>query len=160
MVMTHESGLDDPRVLGDRLRQYIRRAGKTQAKVADEVGMDPTYLSQLVNGRVNWVKSDYFRALVNALDIPVDDIAELNPSAVFSVTAEKQGEQKKPKRPISDSLKEAAAIYGGRFPDLATPLWQDYLESFRPRGLRADTPEAWLDLYRDLAKHGITPGGN
>ena len=62
--------------------------------------------------------------------------------------------------PLPDSLLEAAKLYGGRFPDLHQPAWQAYLSSFKPRGARADSPEEWLDLYRDLAKHGITPGGN
>ena len=59
-----------------------------------------------------------------------------------------------------DSLLEAARLYGGRFPDLLEPTWQKYLTTFKARGAKTDSAEEWLDLYRDLAKHGITPGGN
>lgn len=69
------------------LREYIRASGKTQAKVAEEIGADPTYVSQMVNGRVNWVKSDYFPALVNTLSIPPQDVRELRPEAVITMAS-------------------------------------------------------------------------
>ena len=89
--------------------------------------------------------------LATAADINADLVATIGSTVIRVEVKNKQ---------IADSLLEAAEIYGGRFPDLHQPAWQTYLSSFKPRGARADSPEEWLDLYRDLAKHGITPGGN
>ncbi|GGJ89972.1 helix-turn-helix domain-containing protein [Deinococcus aquiradiocola] len=159
--MAFDHPATDPRVLGERLRAYIRASGKTQAKVAEEIGADPTYISQMVNGRVNWIKSDYFPALVKILSIKEEDVRRLNPAAIIEVSqpAAKTSRERSDVT-IAASLLEAAELYGQRFPDLRDQAWQNYLHSFRPHGAIADTPEEWLDLYRDLIKHGITPSRN
>lgn len=69
-------------------------------------------------------------------------------------------ERRQSSTPIPDTLAQAAEIYGKRFPELLEPRWQHYLASFRPRYAKEAEPEVWLDLYRDLSKHGITPGGH
>ena len=80
------------------------------------------------------------------------------------VTKQEQAEEEQEETPAPNlpaSLLEAAEVYGARIPALRNLAWQKYLVSFRPRGAKADTAEEWLDLYRDLSKHGIKPpGGN
>lgn len=58
---------------------------------------------------------------------------------------------------LPDELLEAVSLYGKRFPDLKEPKWQQFLASFRARGMEGETPEDWLDLYRNMARHGIQP---
>ena len=122
-----------------------------------------TYVSELENGKVSVGRSKHFPSLAKYLKLTDDEVMSINPGAVFvasEVTKAVDDRRTAERPPVPDSLLEAAKLYGGRFPDLHQPAWQAYLSSFKPRGARADTPEEWLDLYRDLAKHGITPGGN
>lgn len=64
----------------------------------------------------------------------------------------------KPKPPLPDELQQAIELYSTRYPDLAKPEWQDYLASFKNRSMEADTPEDWLDFYRNLVRFGVQPG--
>ncbi|MGY2892795.1 helix-turn-helix domain-containing protein [Deinococcus sp. UYEF24] len=160
MSMAYDASTADPRVLGERLRSYIRASGKTQAKVAEEIGTDPTYVSQLVNGRVNWVKSDYFRRLTAVLGLSVAEIADLNPDLIVSEAepSEKRYKYsagargwKVPKQepePIPDSLLEAAALYGDNeeFSGIREYRWQRWMAD-SPHKKRPSTPEEWLGFY-------------
>lgn len=69
--------------LGDRLRAFIKRSGKTQRQIADEVGIpQQSYLSHMANGRVNWVESEYFPKLAEALKLSQTEVLELRPDMV------------------------------------------------------------------------------
>ena len=69
--------------LGSLLRKYIQRSSKTQRQVADEVGIgQPSYVSHMANGRVNWVESEYFPKLAEALSLTVDEVKELRPEVI------------------------------------------------------------------------------
>jgi transcriptional regulator with XRE-family HTH domain len=152
--MAYDPASADPRALGERLRGYIRASGKTQAKVAEEIGTDPTYVSQLVNGRVNWVKSDYFRKLAEVLDLTVEDITELNPDMVISTVS----------RRVVETTSNPDPFAG--FPE---PLYKKRDEIYMPEGLLdaikmfGDVPEyADLknpDVQRQLANHRGFDGG-
>lgn len=74
-------GLDD----NIKLRLLIRESGKTQAQIADEVGIDRTYLSQMVTGKVSWTNSRYFPALVQALSMSEAQVKAVKPSAMIMV---------------------------------------------------------------------------
>ncbi|WP_407570694.1 helix-turn-helix domain-containing protein [Deinococcus altitudinis] len=75
-----------PWELGALLKGYIKASGKTQRQIADEAGMPmPTYLSQMANGKVNWVRSDYFPALVRVLGLKEEDVRFLRPEAVIEI---------------------------------------------------------------------------
>lgn len=69
------------------LRQLIREVGKTQAQIADELGVDPTYVSQMVNGKVNWRNSMYFPALVTALGLTFRQVQQIRPDAVSDLVS-------------------------------------------------------------------------
>jgi SOS-response transcriptional repressor LexA len=70
--------------LAERLGAFIERSGKTQRKIAEEAGIpNPSYLSHMKNGRINWVESEYFRPLSRVLDLSIDEIQELNPDLVI-----------------------------------------------------------------------------
>lgn len=75
-------------VLAEKLREFIKRSGKTQRQVADEAGIpQPSYLSHMVNGRINWVESNYFPELSTALGLNLREIEELRPDAVTKMMA-------------------------------------------------------------------------
>lgn len=149
---------------GKLIQRRREQLGYTQDEVVENTTITvATYVSELENGKVSVGRSKHFASLAKYLKLSEDDIRAIQPGAVFSLNSESVSDDappKRPKRALPDSLLEAAKLYGGRFPDLTEPTWQDYLNSFRPHGAVADTPEEWLDLYRDLVKHGITPGGN
>ncbi|WP_197408542.1 helix-turn-helix domain-containing protein [Deinococcus actinosclerus] len=158
-----------PIQLGEELRRFIKRSGKTQRQVADEAGMpQPSYLSHMVNGRINWVESAYFPGLVTALNLSLREIKKLRPDIVTQlVTAAVQaGTFDEPAMPapkprtLPHGLQEAVELYGKRYSDLQDPSWQNYLAGFRWREGEPEEPEAWLDLYRDLLRAGVVPGSN
>lgn len=71
--------------LAEILKGYIQRSGKTQRQVAEEAGVpNPSYLSHMANGRINWIESDYFRPLTIALGMKVAEIAELKPDLILT----------------------------------------------------------------------------
>lgn len=150
------------------LRALIKATGKTQAQIADEIGVDRTYVSQMVNGKVNWVNSAYFPALVAALGLNFRQVEKLRPDAVtqlMSAAIQSGAVVEAPiptpePRPLPDGLQSAIDVYGKRFSDLQDPAWQQYMAKFRWRTGQPEDAEAWLDLYRDLSRAGIVPGEN
>lgn len=148
------------------LRALIKAAGKTQAQIADDLGVDRTYVSQMVNGKVNWVNSAYFPALVTALGLNFRQIQQLKPDAVTGLVsaAIKTGaaltlkESAPHARPLPQGLQDAIDAFGKRFPDLLDAKWQQYLAGFQWRRGIPEDPTAWLDLYRDLDRAGVVPG--
>ena len=153
-----------PVELGELLKGYITRSGKTQRKLAEEAGIpNPSYLSHMANGRINWVESDYFRKLATALDLSVAEIQALNPDIVISTVSEEAepisysaGARgwKVPKQapePIPDSLLEAAKLYGenAEFAGIREYRWQRWMTD-SPHKHRPSTPEEWLSFYMSV----------
>lgn len=96
--------IDSEKDIADMLREYIKRSGKTQRQIADEAGVpNPSYLSHMVNGRVNWVESQYFPHLATALNLSFRDIKELRPDAVteMMLTAIQAGAIEPPVQPAN-----------------------------------------------------------
>lgn len=74
--------------LADQLRAFIERSGKTQRQVADELGVDESYVSKLASGSINWTASrKFFVPLVHALSIRPDEVAALRPDVVIEFAA-------------------------------------------------------------------------
>lgn len=88
MQQTHPTVLSNSSLEDDlKLKILIRNSGKTQAQIADEIGVDRTYMSQLATGKVSWVNSSYFGALTKALGMTDDQIKAVKPSAVIESNA-------------------------------------------------------------------------
>lgn len=69
--------------LAERLQGFIARSGKTQRQIAEEIGVDESYISKLATGSINWAASrKYFGRLAQALGLRPDEISEVNPAAV------------------------------------------------------------------------------
>lgn len=143
----------------EKLRQYIKRTGKTQRQIADEAGIpQASYLSHMVNGRVNWVEGEYFRPLTVALGLSVAEIRELKPEIVWGDA----GSDTPPPprlRPIPSELAEMIEEKGHLAEELQTERWQQYLAGQRFSTGRA-TPERWWNLFLVLKNAGVEPGGN
>ena len=117
--------------LAELLKAYIARSKKTQRQIAEEAGVpNPSYLSHMANGRVNWVESDYFRPIATALGLKTHEIAELKPDLIVT------------ERPLTDAERRAE---GAIFP--AAPFEQSD-ELYLPEGLR----EA-IETFGDLPKY-------
>ncbi len=156
-------------LIGDALRERRTSAvvNKRQEDVALDANISQKLVSQIERGEQDLRTSglNTILGLLRALQWTLADLQQATGIDLGTADSQDAGitESSRPEataKPVPASLLEAAELYGGRFPDLREPSWQAYLGSFRPRGAKADSPEEWLDLYRDLAKHGITPGGN
>lgn len=74
--------------LADRLKAFIERSGKTQRQIADELGVDESYVSKLASGSVNWTASrKFFVPLIRSLGIRPDEVAALRPDVVIEFAA-------------------------------------------------------------------------
>lgn len=71
----------DTVTLGKFLRGYLKRRGYTQAKLAETLGVDASYISQMVNGKVSWTASGYFSEIVKTLNISAEEVKEIKPDA-------------------------------------------------------------------------------
>lgn len=131
----------------------------SQELVAERADMSQSYYSEIERGdrELPTLTHALLVRLANALEW---DLAQLQEETGVDLGIPDSKRPVPTPRPLPDSLLQAGEIHGRRFPDLLDPTWQRYLASFRPRGARDDDPEVWLDLYRDLVRHGITPGGH
>ena len=74
--------------LADQLKAFIERSGKTQRQIADELGVDESYVSKLASGSINWTASrKFFVPLVRSLSIRPDEVAALRPDVVIEFAA-------------------------------------------------------------------------
>lgn len=145
--------------LAELLKAYIARSKKTQRQIAEEAGVpNPSYLSHMANGRVNWVESDYFRPIATALGLKTHEIAELKPDLIVTerplTDAERRGwvlpEEEEPE--IPEALQIAAEKYGhGENAGLAEREWLLELADLDFRE-EPETPEDWLAIYSRLSK--------
>lgn len=146
--------------LAEMLKGYIARSKKTQRQIAEEAGVpNPSYLSHMANGRINWVESDYFRPIATALGLKTQEIAELKPDLILTerplTDAERRGwvlpeEDAEPE--IPPALQIAAEKYGhGDNAPLAERRWLVELADLDFRE-EPETPEDWLAIYSRLSK--------
>lgn len=74
--------------LAERLKGYIARSPKTQRQIAEEIGVEESYLSKLANGATNWTTGKYFSPLVRALGLREAEVIELKPDAIVYIAPE------------------------------------------------------------------------
>lgn len=80
----HMETITDPREAGLFLKKRIKARGLRIKDVAIRISADPSYMSHLLSGRVNIVESDYFPMLAEELDLTVEEIRALKPSAFIT----------------------------------------------------------------------------
>lgn len=146
------------------LKSLIRASGKTQAQVAAEIGTDPTYISQMANGKVNWVNSAYFPALVGVLGLNFTQVRSLRPDAITDIAAAaaKAGiathtqppSNETPTHKPTPELAEMLERYAVIDEELREPAWKRYLASI-PVGQAS--ARDWYELFLKLKSMGLNP---
>lgn len=144
-----------------KLKMLIRESGKTQAQIADEIGVDRTYISQMANGKVSWTNSRYFPALTQALGMTEEQIRAVKPYAVIEMTAPDPAPRRGPPVPpvvpfretqitIPAELLQMVEKYGDDYPVLKTVQMQRMLAAPRNFGgaeVGPQTAEDWFDYW-------------
>lgn len=142
--------------LADLLQHYIERSGKTQRQIAEEIGVEESYVSKMANGVVNWTTSrKYFAPLAKALGLKPEEVVEVNPSAVVSFDAPRQGPLVKPRLPeievrleVPSGLQEAIEKYGDDYPELHLEANQRALTSLHRYGGANDlSSKEWFEVF-------------
>jgi len=157
---------DERATKAGKLQQYIARSGKTQRQIAEEIGVEESYVSKMAGGTVGWVNSrKYFAPLVRALGLTPEEVKEIKPDAFVEIatitpassalTAAALGYTfpEEEEEVIDLALLAAADKYGSspEFSDLKHPAWLSFLNRIDFRQ-RPTTPEEWLTKflkYRD-----------
>lgn len=84
--------------LGDALRYLRKRAGLSQAQLAESAGMDRSYISMLENGQRTNISYEYAAALARGLGISMEDLYKATGSGWI-------GEAPPPALPVDDPAK-------------------------------------------------------
>lgn len=135
--------------LAEKLRGFVKRSQKTQRQIAEQSGIpSPSYLSHMVNGRINWVESEYFRPLSRVLDLTVEEIQELNPDIVVNHQTLRHTAiaDTRPPVELSETLRAFIDKYAQTFKELLEPRWQRWLANTDFRD-EPETPEDWLAVF-------------
>lgn len=149
-----------------RLDRGLNRPAFVREMARHGQEITPDYLNKIERGTAPLSRAslEVREAMRAVLGFSADEWEELTGLYAAQPTAPEP--QPQPKAPaqeeveIPDGLREAIDLYGSRFSDLQDPAWQRYLAGFNWRTGRPEEPERWLDLYRDLARAGVVPGGN
>lgn len=146
--------MTDPREIGAFFRKKIMERHLRIKDVADRIGVDASYISHMLAGRVNIVGSDYFKPLVQLLGLSAEEVRQLDPSAVFEFSHEGQTASTAPPLfEISPSLQQAIDLYGEQFPGLRLPKVQRNLSLARfYDGSGPQTPAEWLSYYNSISR--------
>ncbi|GGO22016.1 helix-turn-helix domain-containing protein [Deinococcus humi] len=142
---------------GQKLERFLLRAEMQQKELAAQLGVEPSYISRMVNDRIGWVHGRYFGKIATILRLSDAEIAELNPAAVINAPltdAERRGWTLPPEvePEIPDMLLEAAQLYGhGKNAPLAERRWLLELSDLDFRE-EPESPEDWLAIYVRLSK--------
>lgn len=156
-------GFMDAKEAGQIMQGHRKRLGLTQDQVVERSSVPtPQYLSALENGRYDVRNSEHFKSLVELYGLTADDVRAVAPSAFIAISEQKSAPvamSQRSSRPIPQGLQDAIDAFGKRYPDLLNPVWQQYLAGFQWRRGIPEDPTAWLDLYRDLDRAGVVPGG-
>lgn len=138
--------------LAAKLQQYIARSGKTQRQIAEEIGVEESYVSKLAGGTVGWVNSrKYFAPLVLALGLSPEEVKEIKPDAVveFKAHTAPASDPDPPIPMLPDELLEASRLYGDSTPALRNTRILQQLAAVRHWDGGPRTPQDWLEFYLD-----------
>jgi len=138
--------------LAAKLQRYIARSEKTQRQIAEEIGVEESYVSKMAGGTVGWVNSrKYFAPLVRALNLSPEEVKEIKPDAVveFKAHPAPPSEVEEPAPLLPDELLEAARLYGDSTPALRNTRILQQLAAVRHWDGGPRTPQDWLEFYLD-----------
>lgn len=141
---------------GRLIQKRRAEAGLTQDQLADQLGVDKSYISKLEGGVHGVRGSKYLPRLAQILKLTEEDVRSINPAAIFNLepaphpaSAAALGYDVPDARPdIPDALQEAARLYGDNpaFSALRLPQWQELLANL-PYKNGPRTAEEWLAAF-------------
>lgn len=144
-----------PHEAGDKLASYLRRAGKQQKDLAAEIGVEPSYISRMVKGHINWTTGQYFGQIASSLRLKDDEVKELNLAAVVEVVgpdgAPAPAQQSQAaEEEIPAALLEAAQMYASIDPLIGQRDVQLSLARAGYFGGGPETPQDWIRYFNDV----------
>lgn len=137
------------REAGEKLATYLKRARKQQKELAAELGVEPSYISRMVKGHINWTTGQYFGQIASRLELLDHEIKELNPAAVVEIT-ERVTPDRDAHPDIPPALLEAAELYQAIDPRIADPAVQLALSRAGYFGGGPETPQDWIRYFNDV----------
>ena len=103
-----ENGPNIREVFALKLREYRRKSGFTQEKLAETVGISTHYLAMLETGR-NFVTSETLERLATALEIPVFELFVTEQSPRIELEQLRQDIVKEINQTVSKAIKASLA---------------------------------------------------
>ena len=139
---------------GDRLAVYLKRAKMQQKELANALGIEPSYISRMVKGHINWTTGQYFGQIASRLELKDHEIKALNPAAVVEVVGALTGAPPAADATVAptipQALLDAAALYKDIDPRIANPDVQLALARAGYFGGGPETPQDWIRYFNDV----------
>ena len=139
---------------GDRLAVYLKRAKMQQKELANALGIEPSYISRMVKGHINWTTGQYFGQIASRLELKDHEIKALNPAAVVEIvgapTSVPPAADATVAPTIPQALLDAAALYKDIDPRIANPDVQLALARAGYFGGGPETPQDWIRYFNDV----------
>ncbi|AFD28199.1 helix-turn-helix domain-containing protein [Deinococcus gobiensis] len=139
-------------VAGERLAAYLKRAQMQQKDLAIHLGIEPSYVSRMVKGHVNWTTGQYFGQIASKLHLLDTEIKELNQAVVIEIATHEGSSQsfRREESDLSEELKKAVEIYKSIDPlieDLHVQMALAQAGSFKggPK-----TTQEWIIYFNDI----------
>lgn len=134
---------------GEKLAYYLRRAGMQQKELAAAIEVEPSYISRMVKGHINWPTSKHFGKIASILRLKDEEIKALNLAAVVEVRA--SSEDSMPplidELPIPDELVKAGELYRDLDPLIAKREVQVQLSHAGFFGAGPKTAAEWFSYF-------------
>lgn len=139
---------------GERLAEYLKRAKMQQKELAQALDIEPSYISRMVKGHINWTTGQYFGQIASRLELADSEIKALNPAAVVEVMARpEQGTSSDDAYVlpvIPPALLEAAEMYRQIDPRIANHQVQLALARAGYFGGGPETAQDWIRYFNDV----------
>lgn len=155
----------------EQLRLLIKETPSigTQAKLAEALGIDRTYVSQMATGKVNWLNSGYFPAMVKLFGLTAEEVEVIKPDAVITFEAapapsfdpralfHPKGRQQQQKRDLWPNLAAMIEEKQDKHPPLRETRWQQHLNQTRFSGGQEPDAEGWFEMYQAMRRNNVEP---
>lgn len=139
---------------GDRLAEYLKRAKMQQKELAQALGVEPSYISRMVKGHINWTTGQYFGQIASRLQLKDHEIKALNPAAVVEMMEAPRGTPPAADAAVApvipQALLDAATLYRDIDPRIADPSVQLALARAGYFGGGPETPQDWIRYFNDV----------
>lgn len=135
---------------GEQLGLYLERAQVTRQRLAKLLGVDLPYITKLIEDRVSWIDSEYFKQIAEILcltDVEIETLKEPDRSQVHK-------DVPRPPTP-SPELDEMFSKYMAINKELRAPAWRNFLASMKTKV--TNTADDWYILFLKLKSMGIEP---